>query len=107
MTYDPKTDPVVSTFAKEVRSRLGVHLRQLSLFGSRARGDAKEYSDYDMLVIVDQRTPEIRSIILDIEVGILDKYQTLVASVVRDEDEWRRGQDFPLARNINREGVQL
>jgi len=105
--YDPKADPVVTSFSAEIHQRLGQHLRQLCLFGSRARGDARADSDYDMLVVVDQRSPEIRAIILDIEVNILDQHQALVASIVRSEDEWLCGQGFPLARNIARESVQL
>ena len=49
-------DPVVQEFAATLRQRLGPHLRQLLLFGSRARGDAQAGSDYDMLVVVDHRT---------------------------------------------------
>lgn len=107
MFDDPKQDPVVSTFAKELKQRLGYHLKQLLLFGSRARNDAHKDSDYDMLVVVDERNPEIRSIILEVEVSIMDRYEALVASVVRDEGEWLRSQDFPLARNISREGLKL
>ena len=105
--YDPRSDPVVLLFGSEVRRRLGGSLRQLCLFGSRARGDARDDSDYDMLVVVDRRTPEIRGIVVDIEVDILDRYQVLVASIVRGEEEWRSGQGFPLARNIAREGVPI
>jgi hypothetical protein len=35
-------DPVVQEFAAMLRQRLGSHLRQLLLFGSRARGDAHD-----------------------------------------------------------------
>lgn len=38
----------------------GPLLLQLVLFGSRARGGAREGSDYDLLVVVDERTPELR-----------------------------------------------
>lgn len=105
--YDPKSDPVVQHFSSEVRRRLGASLRHLCLFGSRARGDARVDSDYDMLVVVDRRTPEIRGIVVDIEVDILDRYEVLVASIVRGEEEWHNGQGFPLARNIAREGVPI
>lgn len=103
----PAFDPVVETFAREAKRRIGLHLRELTLFGSRARGDASQSSDYDMLVIVDQRTPEIRAHLLDIEVEILDRYDALVASVVRSVDEWQRSCGLPLAKNIEREGVRL
>jgi predicted nucleotidyltransferase len=104
---DAKADPVVAAFAQEVRSRLGDRVRQLRLFGSRARGDARTHSDYDMLVVVDRRTPDIRSEILDIEVGLLDRFDALVASIVRSEEEWQHSQGYPLARNIARESVSL
>jgi predicted nucleotidyltransferase len=100
-------DPVARAFAQRLRHRLGKHLREVRLFGSRARGDARNSSDYDMLVIVDQRTSEIRSEILDIEVDLLDEYDVLVTSMLRSEDEWRVSQNYPFARNIAREGVTL
>jgi predicted nucleotidyltransferase len=77
------------------------------LFGSRARGDARDDSDYDVLVVVDHRTPELRAMILDIESQLMDRYGALVATVLRSEKEWACNQGFPLARNIAREGVSL
>ncbi len=100
-------DQRLKEFAAELRQRLGSRVRRILLFGSRARGDAREGSDYDMLVVVDHRTPEVRSVILDIESGLMDRYGTLVATVLRSEDEWQRTQGFPLACNIAREGVPL
>jgi predicted nucleotidyltransferase len=104
---DAASDPVILTFASEARRRIGPHLRELTLFGSRARGDARQTSDYDVLVVVDRKTPQIRDHLLDIEVEILDRYEALVASVLRSADEWQRSRDYPLARNIKREGVRL
>ncbi len=100
-------DQVVKEYVTELRKRLGSSMRQVLLFGSRARGSAREDSDYDMLVVVDQRTPEVRSIILEIEGQLMDRYGVLVATVLRSEDEWRRSQEFPLALNVAREGVAL
>ena len=100
-------DPVVREFAAALRQRLGIRLCQVLLFGSRARGDARDDSDYHMLVVVDRRTPEVRAMILDIEQQLMDRYDVLVATVLRSKDEWQRTQGFPLARNIAREGVPL
>jgi predicted nucleotidyltransferase len=90
-----------------VRRRLGARVRSIILFGSRARGDAREGSDYDMLLVLAQRTDEARAIVLDIERDILDRHGELVASLIRGEDEWRRAQGFPLALNVAREGIAL
>jgi uncharacterized protein len=100
-------DPVVQEFATLLRQRLRSHLRQILLFGSHARGDAQDGSDYDMLVVVDQRTPELRAIILEVESQLMECYGALVATVLHSEAEWQQLQAFPLARNIAREGVHL
>ena len=94
-------------FATALRQQLGPHVRQILLFGSRARGEARDDSDYDMLVVVDHRTPQLRTVILEIEGQLMDRYGVLVATVLRSEVEWQRAQEFPLARNIAREGVLL
>ncbi len=107
MISDPRSDPVVTEFANELRRRLGDSLREIRLFGSRARGQARDDSDYDMLVIVDRKTGDIRHRIVDLEVEILDRYGAVVASVVRTEQDWKERQGLPLARNIAREGVAL
>ena len=107
MTPSSSVDPVPATFAREVRKHLQAHLKEIRLFGSRARGDARKDSDYDMLVIVDTRSPEIRDTILDIEAGLLERYDALVASILRTEDEWQQRQGRPLARAIERESQLL
>jgi predicted nucleotidyltransferase len=100
-------DTIVQAFASELRGRLGSRVRQIRLYGSRARGEAREGSDYDFLVVVDSRTPQLRRIVLDVETGLMDRYGALVATVLRSEEEWRQSQAFPLARNIMREGVAV
>src|SRR5262245_35375737 len=106
-SLQPQRDPVVRAFATALRQRLGPQLRQIRLFGSRARGDAQDGSDYDMLVVVDRRTPELRAVILEVESQLMERYGALVATVLRSETEWQQLQGFPLARNIAREGGPL
>ena len=43
-------DPIVISLKARLQDRLGENLKELWLFGSRARGDADEDSDYDALV---------------------------------------------------------
>jgi uncharacterized protein len=102
-----RLDPVLQTLTQELNRRLGSRLRGLWLFGSRARGDARGTSDYDILILVDEKTPDMRDRILDLQVEILDRHEALVATILRTEDEWRASQGYPLARNIAREAVRL
>ncbi|MFB1489878.1 MULTISPECIES: nucleotidyltransferase domain-containing protein [unclassified Thiocapsa] len=100
-------NPVTQALQQSLAQRLGPHLRGIWLFGSRARGDARETSDYDVLILVDENTQAIRDSILDVQVDILDHHDALVATIVRTEDEWQRSQGYPLAKNIAREAVRL
>jgi len=104
---NPDEDPIAQHFADELRKRLGARIKEIRLFGSRARGDAHEDSDYDMFVIVDRKTPDLRSVVLDVEVELLDAYGVLVTSIIQTRESWNDKQNFPLARNIANEGVPL
>jgi predicted nucleotidyltransferase len=100
-------DAVALEFARLVRSRLGERVRKIILFGSRARGEARPHSDYDVVVVVDRRTPEAREAILEIEVGLMDRHGSLVACLLRDERQWEASQRQPIGVNVAREGVPL
>lgn len=51
--YDYRTDPFVSRTVEAVRALYGDRLKGLLLYGSRARGDVHDESDYDYLVLLD------------------------------------------------------
>jgi predicted nucleotidyltransferase len=100
-------DVIAREFGQAVRRELGDDVKELVLFGSRARGDAHEGSDYDVLLVVPARTRELRDRLLDIEVDFMNRYGALFATLLRSVDEWRATAGFPLAINIEREGVPL
>jgi uncharacterized protein len=45
-------DPILTRFAAEVRAAYGDRLERIVLFGSRARGDHRPDSDYDVAVFI-------------------------------------------------------
>src|SRR6476646_3709700 len=49
----PLTDPVLARVATKMRERYGARLQGLYLFGSRARGEHRPDSDYDIAVVLD------------------------------------------------------
>jgi len=100
-------EDIAEEYARRIRARLGTKVKEIRLFGSRARGDAREYSDYDVLIVLDERDPKLRAEILDISAHMMDQYGVLVATVLRSAEEWRQSQGYPFARNIARESVAL
>jgi predicted nucleotidyltransferase len=82
-------------------------LRRVILFGSRARGDAREGSDYDFAVILDKKNAKTIGAVRGAQVDFLDKYDTLSSSIVFNKAELERHKKLPIGLNIAREGVQL
>jgi predicted nucleotidyltransferase len=102
-----ETDRVAVEYSERIRAALGDHIQEIILFGSRARRDNKEYSDYDILIVVDKRDKSLLDTVVTIEVGILDTYDRLVGSIVYEPCEWERKKQSPLGMNIRKDGVQL
>ncbi len=97
--------------AKELKEKLSkvVHLIDFRVFGSRARGDADEYSDMDVFLEVESLNKEMKEKISDIvwEVGF--EYRIVISSLLftRDELENSPLRSSPIVRNIIQEGVMV
>ena len=78
MKYE-KRDEVLEHFLREMRQQLGNHLKQVILFGSKARGDDVPYSDYDCLAILDEVSPGIKDLIDEIVGEILYQHGAVVS----------------------------
>ncbi len=100
-------DPVLRDFKASARRVLGSHLRELVLFGSRARGDETAQSDYDLLVVVDQVDEGVNRGIDEIAgQALLDHGAVLSAFSISETDRTQR-KFSPLLLNIRREGVAI
>ncbi len=51
-SVDRETLDLIRRVVLEEAEKLGVTVERIILFGSRARGDAREDSDYDILIVV-------------------------------------------------------
>jgi predicted nucleotidyltransferase len=83
-------------------------LARVILFGSRARGDNNNFSDWDFLVLVSQEANErlksqIRDSLIDVE---LEAGQ-VISTVIYSQDQWPNYQITPLFQNIEKEGLEV
>lgn len=90
-----------------MRHRLGVHLKQVILFGSRARGDFEAESDYDCLAIVDEVSPVIDTIIDEIASELLYHHNAVFSIFPVSVEKYQADRFEPLLINARKEGVVL
>lgn len=82
---------------------------EVILYGSRARGDAKETSDWDLLILVPyavglEDEQKFRHKLFDLEL----KFGQAISTLVKFKKEWEtKFSVTPLYENISREGVAL
>lgn len=82
---------------------------EIILFGSRARGDNKPFSDWDILVLIDNvKTVEaedrFRTNLYDIELEI----GQIISPIVYSKDYWHNQLKYsPLFNSVTREGIRL
>ena len=87
------------------------HVRRMIVFGSRARGEAMADSDLDILVLVDDKTPEIEQRLQDIAYQVMwdHDFRPIISLKVFElskyDDAVKRGLSF--YKHIEREGVAV
>ncbi|MEW6046898.1 MAG: nucleotidyltransferase domain-containing protein [Bacillota bacterium] len=80
------------------------------LFGSVARGTAREDSDIDLLILTqDPPTHALRTAISDTLFELNQKHGTLLSAVVVERRSWLSGPHslLPLHDEVERDGVRL
>ena len=104
---EPKDDKLLTLFLQELRNRLGDHLKQVILFGSRARGDSNADSDYDCLAVLDEISPTVKKLVDEIAGEFLFEYNAVFSILPVSEERFRQQRYNPLFMNIRNEGVVL
>ena len=81
---------------------------ELRIFGSVARGDYREYSDIDILVVLPVKVDNaVEEQVFDMAYDIELEYGLVIGTIVYSRDFWysERAAVMPLFRNIQREGL--
>ena len=101
-----KTEQIPQLVSKTVRQIDPA--AKVVLFGSQARGDSHEESDWDFLILTSQEVTrslkkEIRDALWEIEM----KQEVIISSLIVATDAWKETSAWPIHQNIDREGIIL
>ena len=103
-----KERQTIKELIDELKKLYGDNLSCVILYGSKARGDATEDSDVDILVVLKniQNFSLERKKVKEISWRLSYKYDLLLTVIIRSEQEYMR-KDTPLLMNIEKEGIVL
>ncbi|MBI4361876.1 MAG: nucleotidyltransferase domain-containing protein [Euryarchaeota archaeon] len=98
----------VAEFQREVREMYGPRLRAVVLYGSRARGDAEEGSDIDVMVVLRDFRDFWRELNrMGRAASEISLRHNVVITVLPVREREYRTRQIPLLMNVRREGVLL
>lgn len=84
-------------------------LIDFKIFGSKARGDASEGSDIDVMIELEKYTPANESIVDDLIFSINLEYDTFISATIFGREELEAGplSESPIYKVIERDDVRL
>lgn len=108
ISYDMITHDDIIRKVKEAIHKIDVEA-EIILFGSRARGDFKQNSDWDFLILTSKVADEafkkkIREALFYIEL----ETEQAISSIIHNKDEWyKKYQITSLFQNVASEGIMV
>ena len=79
------------------------------LFGSQARGDAREDSDWDLLVLIDKKEKTLED--EDIYGFPFDKigwnFGVAINTILYTTADWEKRKITPFYKNVEKEGIEI
>jgi predicted nucleotidyltransferase len=100
-------DDKLKIFTYELKKYLSSRLKKIILFGSRARGEHSQESDYNFMLILDKVTTEDKEFVDKLESKMLLSHFVLFSTFLLDENELISRRYEPFVMNIKREGIIL
>ena len=108
MKLTEKENQAISELVSGLKKLYGDNLCRIILYGSKARGNATEDSDIDILIVLkkynrwDEEFEKICNIVND----ICYQYEILISCVIKQEKEFIM-RNTPLLLNVRKEGIVL
>ena len=100
-------DERLLTFVRELRKTFPDRLKKLILFGSRARGDYSEESDYDFLLILDRVDAQTKGQVDELAGKMLLDYGAVITAIPLSQADLERMCFEPFIMNVQKEGILL
>lgn len=100
-------DPIMKQLSEVLKKTFKKEIKDIILFGSRARGDYEPDSDYDIIVLVDKETKELDDKIFELTWKIGFEHNVSISAFVFEKSIFEKDKYEPLFMNVRKEGVLI
>ena len=111
MHTETQLEQIKNEISSDIHSVLGSNLHKIILYGSYARGDYKEDSDIDIMVLADIEEDNMRvfrTLVNDVAHRVSLEYDALVTIFLKDMKAFYRYLEvLPYYQNVINEGVEI
>jgi len=98
-------------YVKRIEDIYGAHLRQVILYGSYARGDYRDDSDIDIMILLDIPDEEIKAYrhqLSDMTFDFNMEYDLDIKPIAKSEAHFYHWvKAYPFYSNVNSEGIRV
>ena len=105
------THDIILDFSRQVKRILGDKLSKVILYGSYARGDYRENSDVDIMILTTLTDEEIETIetsIFDLAFDFQMEYGIDISVIIKNEEHFVHWLGaLPFYDNVEKEGIVL
>lgn len=108
-SHDDATHKAINEFCNRLKSQLKENIKEIRLFGSVAKGNAKWDSDIDILVVLKDGDGFWEDLILDITVDLNLKYDVVISATIMSEKDYTFApfKETLFYKNLQKEGLLL
>lgn len=105
----PLIKNLLSQFAAKVRSRLGERVKEMVLYGSWARDEARIDSDVDIAILIDRKDLTVMKTVSEIAADLSLETDHFISTVVVESETHEKGrrEGYPFHLRLEREGISL
>ncbi len=103
----PKEQQIIDEFVTQVRNTFKERAQRIILYGSRARGDAEEESDYDFLVLFEPFCDGDKKKLREIGFEISLNHAVVITAFAAELSDFTEDRYFYFHENVCKEGIEL
>ncbi|MFQ5824584.1 MAG: nucleotidyltransferase domain-containing protein [bacterium] len=105
--WSEKEERVINELVQKVRDTFKERVKRIVLYGSRARDDADEESDYDFIVLLEPFYEEDKRTLSDIGWEVSYDHNVLLLAIAIENSEFTEDRFFYFYENVCKEGIDL